>query len=215
MPLGEPAPQVERRPVRVEMHAAERRRHRGHGARRRPEGILVRRQLDRALDAELALDFLDGLAGRIRRERADPLRHEGTDVDPHQGSGAGAAGYDPRTLNRAAPRPTPPPPRRPPPSRLTRPRPPRLAPMPLQVEEEVVPPRPLAQRAGLDLDQVDAMAGERPQHAGQYPPLVAHAHDERRLVVPGQLLAVLAAEHEEAGGVLGLVLDATGEHVEP
>ena len=43
--------------------------HGGERPRARPEGIFVRRQLDDVGEAELALQFFDGLAGHVRRQR--------------------------------------------------------------------------------------------------------------------------------------------------
>src|SRR5205823_9624640 len=98
--LGQPALEIEGGAVGIAVQVAERGRDRGDGLRRGAERVLVRGELDRVADAELALELLDRLAGRVRGERPDPLRHEGAHV--HQASG-GAAGYEPRTLSRVAP----------------------------------------------------------------------------------------------------------------
>ncbi len=50
--------------------------HGGDGQRTRPEGIFVRRQLDDVADAELTLEFFDGFAGHVRRERAHMIDSE-------------------------------------------------------------------------------------------------------------------------------------------
>ena len=180
VPLGQAPAEIEGGAVRVEMDGAERVGHRRHRPRRRAERVLVRGELDRARDAELALHLLDRLARRIRRERPDPLGHEMTDV--HQRSGSGRRRVRAQHLQ----------PQRAPLHGGERPRHARLAAMPLQVEEEVVLPRPLAQRARLDLDQIDAVRRERPQHARQDADLVAHAHHQRGLVVAARGLAVVS-----------------------
>jgi hypothetical protein len=75
-PLRQPGAQREAGAVGVAMHAAERIAQRGHRLRRGAEGALVRGQLDRALDAELALELLERLARLVRSERADVRLHQ-------------------------------------------------------------------------------------------------------------------------------------------
>jgi hypothetical protein len=78
----------------------------------------------------------------------------------------------------------------------------------LQIEEEVVLPRALAQRPRLDLDEIDAVSRERLQQAREHADLVPHADDDRGLVVAGRPVGVGRAQDQEPGDVAGLVLDA-------
>ena len=79
--LGERRVQPVRAAVRVAVQLARRARHRLERGRERPERPLVRRELDDALEPELALHVLDRLPRLVRRQRVD-ARPEERVVDP-------------------------------------------------------------------------------------------------------------------------------------
>src|SRR5207244_2490685 len=87
------------RAVGIAMEIGQRATDRGERLRRGPERVLVRRDLDRVADAELALELLDRLPGRVRGERPDPFGDEQLHQPP---VAAVAAGYEPRTFRRSA-----------------------------------------------------------------------------------------------------------------
>ena len=80
------------------------------------------------------------------------------------------------------------------------------------VDVEGVLPRVAAQRARLELAQVDLAGGEDPERVVEGPRLVVEDEDERGLA--GHLDGTrLAREQEEAGVVLGVVLDPVEQHL--
>src|SRR5262249_24405607 len=162
--------QVEGRAVGVAVQIAERRRDRGEGLGRRAERVLVRRELDRAVDAELALELLDRHPGGIRGERPEPVRNEAAQIHGFTSPGRGRIGAEQLQPERAAL------------DLRQRPLHATLLAMPLQIQEEEVLPGTTAERTRLDLDQIDAMSRERAAHAEEDADLVAHAEEDRGLV---------------------------------
>ena len=75
-PPGEGLAQTEARPVGIAVHALRRGSDRLDRLRRRSQRILVRGELDRALNPELALELLDRLARLVRLELGDVRLHE-------------------------------------------------------------------------------------------------------------------------------------------
>ena len=69
-------PQLVTRAVGVAIQLGQRRLNRLDRARRRPERILVRRQLDGIDDSELALQLLDRLARLVGSKRGDGREYE-------------------------------------------------------------------------------------------------------------------------------------------
>src|SRR5262249_8976662 len=65
--------------VRIAIDPVERRADRGQRPRRRSERVLVRGELDRVRDPELAFELLDRLAGNVRRQLAQVPRHQSID----------------------------------------------------------------------------------------------------------------------------------------
>ena len=74
-------------------------------------------------------------------------------------------------------------------------------------EERVLPVRPTA-RPLVDVAQVDLRVAEHAEHVHERAGLVRGDEHERGLVLPGHAGALLAADHQEARDVVGLVLDA-------
>ncbi len=98
--LGEDAPKAPRAAVRVAIQLERRPRDRFLRGRERPVRPLVRRELDDAVEPELALNLLDRLAGLVRNEPVE----RGTDERPVAagaalahvaGAGSGAVTYSP------------------------------------------------------------------------------------------------------------------------
>src|SRR5262249_9164671 len=90
-------PQPVRAAVGVAVHVRSGLGRRGERLGRRPERILVGRELDRAGDAELALQLLDGLAREVRTELLDVLGDQGHFFFYI----LSALGYEPSTLSDA------------------------------------------------------------------------------------------------------------------
>src|SRR5690606_30365243 len=94
---GEPLAQPEARAVGIAVHAAERGADRLDGLRRGAERVLVGGELDHALQAQLALDLLDRLAGPGGIERGDPGLHAVGEAHGAPSPGATARGNEPST----------------------------------------------------------------------------------------------------------------------
>src|SRR5581483_10026272 len=86
--LGERAAQLPGSSVRVAVQVGDAALERLERRRKRPERPLVRRELDTALEPELALHLLDRLAGLVRHEVAN-RRPEEAVCDPSDGGGHG------------------------------------------------------------------------------------------------------------------------------
>ena len=82
------------------------------------------------------------------------------------------------------------------------------------VDEEDIVPDPAPGGARLDAGHADAVGGERGQQGVQPAGLVATGEQQAGLVAPGGG-RVLVADHQEAGGVALLVLDALGQDRHP
>src|SRR5690606_17277981 len=95
---GEPLAQPEAGAVGIAMHAVERGADRFERLRRGAERVLVRGELHDAVQAELALDLLDRLAGHVGRQRGDPGLHAvGEAHDVASPAVAAARGNEPST----------------------------------------------------------------------------------------------------------------------
>lgn len=78
--------------------------------------------------------------------------------------------------------------------------------MAVDIDEEVVFPRFAFAGAGLDFGHVDTLAAEDGDGFVEGADLVTDAHEEAGAVVSGGG-GIFASEDEEAGGVVGVILD--------
>ena len=192
------------------MEIAERRANRGDRLGRRTDRILVGGELGRLADPQFALDLFDRLAGLVGMERSNRGQnqivgfYQGACGRPCYAAGCLPSGYDPRTFKKRALRSSAAS------ARLS----PGSSRWPLEVDEKQILPRARAQRARFDFRNVDPVAGEDVERLVERADLVAH-REQRGGLVGAAAAGRMAADHQEARGVLRRVLDITRDHAEP